>query len=344
MPEKDSSSIPTDAGIGRECDQPAQEFEWLTQELQKINLPLNNGSLFLTNIRTFQQHRKSIQHLRGQPFKTRTVPPRLCKSYKSLFIKVNQNKIESISFTKIPCNSWTCPACKFKKAIRLKYLVKDIITLNNLSYFLTLTLDPSLIPEGYRTDDTNNTHKYITKLFNHLLTIIRRKPYKYFDKKSEKWLDFNLSQHEEKLKYVWIIEFQKNGNAHLHILLNKFLPVDVLREVWTDIGGGHIMRVDYIRTIEGIAMYLTNYIVKGIKYDSTDKTGFKFFERRYSVSKSCERPTKFSTATNLLKEIPENYQEFYLSLLNLKSLHTVIEHRDWENNFTLPVNPGSLPS
>lgn len=262
--------------------------------------------LYLTNIRTSQQAEMStIQkeeyaqllkwrraEMKGKPFKTRAVPSTFCRSYRLAILKIDKGLLKHVTFTKLPCNSWTCPACQINKALKVKRLLKETIILNDLSFFLTLTLDPKKIPEEYRNHNNNLTHKYITKLFNHFCTTLRRKTFNYFDDKKGKFISFKLDKEADDLKYIWVIEFQKNGNAHLHILLNQFLPIQAVREVWTHIGGGHIMRVENVKNIYGISVYLSDYIVKGIKSDSTKESGFKYYEKRYQISKYCLKPTK----------------------------------------------------
>jgi len=253
--------------------------------------------LYLTNIRTFQQEQSkqyemqvaqaisdARDELKGKYFKVRKAPSLFCKKYKLGLFKTENSVLKEASFKPIPCMSWTCPECGPYKALRVKYELIDITLLNNLSYFLTLTLDPKHIPSEY----TSETHQYITKLFNHFVTTIKRKKFRYYDKRKRKWCSFDLKNQDEKLKYIWVCEFQKNGNAHLHILLNQYLPVQVLRDIWVHVGGGHVMKIEKIKTLAGISMYLTNYIVKGLK-DSNNSLGFKYFERRYSVSRSCKR-------------------------------------------------------
>jgi hypothetical protein len=90
-----------------------------------------------------------------------------------------------------------------------------------------------------------------------------------------------------------VIEFQKNGNAHMHILLNNYLPIRIVRKLWQHVGGGIQMNVKKVQTLIGISNYISDYIVKGIKGEFDEKDyGFKYFERRYSISKSCIRPKK----------------------------------------------------
>lgn len=280
--------------------------------------------LYLTNYRSFQQKldnnlkqyiKEAKLEMRGKLFEIRSAPPHFCGMYKSAKMRVSGNQLLEVIFSKIPCNSWCCPVCNVRKAIRLKYWLREIIVLNNLDRFITLTLDPKKIPVEYQ----NDTHKYITKLFNHFLTVLRRKKYIYWMESQQKMFHFDLSKANEKLKYVWVIEFQKKThNAHMHILTNQWLPAVVIRKIWEDVGGGTQMRIEPVKSIKGISNYITDYLVKGIK--DTPVTvkqgyGFKFFERRYSVSKSCTKPDK--KLNELFKYLPNEMKEKELVKQNL---------------------------
>lgn len=280
--------------------------------------------LYLTNYRSFQQKldnslkqyiKETKLEMRGKLFQIRSAPPRFCGMYKSAKMRVTGNQLLEVIFSKIPCNSWCCPVCSVRKALRLKYWLREIIELNNLDRFITLTLDPKKIPVEYQ----NDTHRYITKLFNHFLTVLRRKKYPYWMASQNRYFYFDLSKATEKLKYVWVIEFQKKThNAHMHILTNQYLPAVVIRKIWEDIGGGTQMRLEKVISTKGISNYITDYLVKGIK--DTDVTvkqgyGFKYFERRYSVSKSCIKPEK--QLNELFKYLPNELKEKELIKQNL---------------------------
>lgn len=212
-----------------------------------------------------------------------------------------------------------------KKALQVKYLLRDIIVLNDLSYFLTLTLDPLKIPEEYK----DNTHQYITKIFNHFITVIKRKKFKYFSKKNNRFYTINLKSNFNKLKYVWIIEFQHNGNAHLHILLNKFLPIEAIRKVWAHVGGGVMMRIVKVKTIQGISNYVTDYIVKGIKDDTQNKSFLRYNQRRYSISRSCIRPKK-QTINKLYPDLVGDELHDAFEKDGLKWVYNTLQSLDYE--------------
>lgn len=240
------------------------------------SLPRGSAVLVLTNIRSFQQDEKikakmlaSRKSHYGKPFKTKNDPPKFCNNYKSAFITIDdKGKALKACVKGAPCNTWACPHCQVKKAYKLKFELIEIAKCNNLDHVLVLTLKPSRIPLEYR----HYTGKYITYLFNRFILTLKRK-------------------FKKPIKYVWVKEFQKNGNAHLHILLNCYLPVRYLRKEWVRIGGGHEMDISLVRNLEAAAVYVTGYIVKGLKSPS-DVNTFRVGERRYSVSHSCVRPKK----------------------------------------------------
>lgn len=253
----------------------------------------------LTNNRSFQQNvekiKESKKRLKGKKFRIRINKPAFCRSRAIALIETNENKVNKIKYTGIPCNFWTCPDCCIKKALQVKYLLRDVIKLNNLNCFLTLTLDPKKIP----TDYIDDTHKYITKIFNHFITILKR---------------HKVNKSNLELKYVWVIEFQKNGNAHMHILFNKFLPIKVIRSLWLHVGGGVQMKAEQADSLIGISNYISDYIVKGIKGEFEDKPyGFRYNQKRYSISRSCIRPNKRSYLKITIKEQLTSFPKLYLS-------------------------------
>lgn len=264
------------------------------KEMSDAGTPCVSKVLVLTNNRSTQQNeliKKSMletrKRNRGKPFHLKDKPPRYCKSTKSTFVSLDvKGNILKINFKNKPCNTWACPSCGPLKAIRLKYRITNLAILNKLDHLMTLTLNPNLIPKEF-TEKHNETGLYITKLFNR------------FRLKLSRLLG-------RKLKYVWVKEFQTNGNAHLHILINGYIPDWMILKSWKSVGGGHILDMQYIKNIEAAAKYVTNYIVKGLKHDKTNKNTFIVGERRYSISKSCientstyPKPTKINSISEL---------------------------------------------
>jgi hypothetical protein len=44
-------------------------------------------------------------------------------------------------------------------------------------------------------------------------------------------------EYGKSLPFVGVPEFQKNGNAHLHVLLGQYIPQKWLSHAWQSIGG-----------------------------------------------------------------------------------------------------------
>lgn len=84
-----------------------------------------------------------------------------------------------------------------------------------LQRMVTLTLDPKIIPARYR----GRTDRYIRELWRMMRVLLMRK----FGKT---------------LPFVGVLEFQKNGNAHLHLLVGQYIPQAWLTYAWQSIGGG----------------------------------------------------------------------------------------------------------
>lgn len=266
--------------------------------------------LYLTNNRTIQQlyADKKISKLikeakirrRGEYSVVRSEPTSFCRSMKTAKVRVKENGvIRDVKFYRMFCNSWNCPTCCKRKANMVRREIIEVSGLNNLYYHLVFTLDGTKIPYEYKNSEVNDTHKYITKIFNHFLTLLRREKRDYVKKKTGQIKHFDYSQLEKELKYIWIIEFQKDTkNAHMHILLNQFLPIEVIRDLWMHVGGGVEMFIERVKTVKGLSIYVTKYISKGLNgVDGGDiilDCGFKYYERRYAISNSCERKPKNS--------------------------------------------------
>jgi hypothetical protein len=61
--------------------------------------------------------------------------------------------------------------------------------------------------------------------------------------------------------YIRILEYQKNGNAHLHVLLNCYLPQNWVSEAWSAVGGGRIVDIKQV-DIHRVSRYLSKYLTK----------------------------------------------------------------------------------
>jgi hypothetical protein len=276
----------------------------------------SHAVLYLTNNRSFQQARvaqtiREIKNkMRGKQFMLLLAPPKFCRRNPIAKVEFMNGKVTKVTLSKINCNSWRCPNCSKLKAIKARYLIRETAVLNNLFYFLTLTLDPSKIPLDYLSEGENRTHEYILKIFNTFATDLRRKT--------------NVP-----LKYIWVLEFQKNRRAHLHILLNQYIDKKLIDEIWIRVGGGKITWVTKAQSVEALSFYLSNYIVKGLKNDRSDKSYFQYFQRRFSISQNCIRPLQQNLALFSEEKIKE------LKTLELDWVYNALAEEQFDDEVVL---------
>lgn len=81
------------------------------------------------------------------------------------------------------------------------------------------------------------------------------------------WLLRNVGRD---LVYAWVLEFQKNGNPHYHVLLSHYVDKDVLADRWAKIVGSGLekhrnagTRVEEIEDQDRCAAYVVDYLTKG---------------------------------------------------------------------------------
>jgi len=151
------------------------------------------------------------------------------------------------------CNSWDCYCCAHRMRCNLvEELDRLIEERPELRRLLTLTLDPSTAP-----DDQDDQHRYLTERFNALRTEIKdRYP---------------------GMSYIWIREEGDSGNPHLHLLVDRYLPQQMLSETAQRVGLGHVVDIRRVNA-RNAARYLTKYLTKGSLHNLPDGA------RRYGSS------------------------------------------------------------
>jgi hypothetical protein len=81
------------------------------------------------------------------------------------------------------------------------------------------------------------------------------------------------------ISFIAIVEFQKTGYAHLHILVDRFILQAWISEAWQAVGGGKIAHIEQV-DIQRIGPYLTKYLTKDLLLAK-----FKKGQRRYTTSR-----------------------------------------------------------
>jgi len=135
------------------------------------------------------------------------------------------------------CRCWNCPRCGPKRARQYRRAISDTAERLKLCRFVTLTLDPSKIK--------GDPVPYLRDCFAKFRVYLRRK-------------------YGEAPQYICVLEFQKNGTPHLHILIDRFIEQKWIQNVWQQIGGGmhvDIRRVDVHRVSRYVSKYLTKELL-----------------------------------------------------------------------------------
>lgn len=156
-------------------------------------------------------------------------------------------------YARLGCKRWTCPRCGAKKAKRLRRAIIGTAIDKGLNRFLTLTLDPKTCSPG-------ESATYSRQCWNKFRTYLKRK--------------FGIS-----ISFITISEFQKNGYAHLHILVDRYINQAWIKSAWQGIGGGKIVFITQV-DIHRVAGYLSKYLTKDMF-----SHGFKTRQRRYTTSR-----------------------------------------------------------
>ena len=100
----------------------------------------------------------------------------------------------------------------------------------------TLTLDPKRIPKR----DRARTDRYIRECWRKMRVLLAR-------------------QCHGTVPFVGVLEFQKNGNAHLHVLIGRYIAQKQLSKAWQSIGGGRIVDIRFV-DVHRVSAYLSVYL------------------------------------------------------------------------------------
>jgi hypothetical protein len=137
-------------------------------------------------------------------------------------------------FHRVNCKTWGCAYCGPRKAKRYKRAIVRIAEALQLCRFMTLTLDPSKI--------AGNPVVYLNRVWAKLRIYLKR--------------EYGIAP-----AYIRVLEFQKNGTPHLHILIDRYIEFLWLQRAWQAIGGGKFVRVEFV-DVHRVAHYVSKYLTK----------------------------------------------------------------------------------
>jgi hypothetical protein len=199
-------------------------------------------------------------------------------------------------FIGLTCKCWNCPRCGPRKANRYRKAIGTLAEAHRLSTLLTLTLDPKKL-------NGEDSTLYINRIFRHFRVYLKRKLHR-------------------SPQYIRILEHQKNGNAHLHILLNAYIPQAWISSAWASLGGGKIVDVRHV-SMQKVSHYLSKYLTKEMLLTAPKRS------RRVTTSRGLKLNPKILTEWkwNLVSvPITRLYEVYWKSACDVK--------RDAEDNVT----------
>jgi hypothetical protein len=166
-------------------------------------------------------------------------------------------------FHRANCKCWNCSFCGPRKEKRYRHAIRTIAEKLQLRRFISLTLDPKKV-EG-------DPVRYLNALWAAMRVYLKRK--------------FGVAP-----QYIRILEFQKNGNPHLHILIDRYIRQAWLKEAWTNLGGGWSVDIRYV-DVHRISNYLSKYLTKSLRSSAplrsrrvTSSRGIKLLEKAASAT------------------------------------------------------------
>jgi hypothetical protein len=97
--------------------------------------------------------------------------------------------------------------------------------------------------------------KFVTLTFRENMTDIKKANYEF--KKFIKRLNYEFN---EKFKYSAVIEFQKRGAIHYHVIFYDliYIPVKALERIW----GNGFVKINKIDQVDNVGAYVTKYMSK----------------------------------------------------------------------------------
>ena len=162
-------------------------------------------------------------------------------------------------YIRVDCGCWGCAYCGPRKAWMYRQAIRYLAEAYQLRRFLTLTVDPKLI-------DGADPVKYINRAF-------------------AKWRIYLQREFGVSVTYIRVLEFQKNGNPHFHILIDRFIPQAWIQRTWQAVGGGKYVNIKLV-AVHRISRYLSKYLTKELLLSAPKRS------RRVTVSRGLRLITK----------------------------------------------------
>jgi hypothetical protein len=171
----------------------------------------------------------------------------------------------------LKCKTWRCPECGPKKTRRVQKAIAQWAAELGLTRFLTLTLNPSACTR-------EESVKYIRKVWSKFRVYLGRR-------------------YGNSITFIAVVELHPgsgpaHGYAHLHILVDRFIPQRWISATWERLGGGRVVDIKYgdVRRLPG---YVAKYLTKEMLLADRPKR-----QRRYSTSRNIKLLSRASSGSS----------------------------------------------
>jgi hypothetical protein len=206
-------------------------------------------------------------------------------------------------FLRVRCHCWSCKRCATRRAGQYKHAIRSEAERLKLRRFLTLTLDPKKMRRpcsecaGGRECYYGDTSKRELCRTCQGLGEIACSPVPYLRSCFSKFRTYLKRKYGEAPQYIAVLEFHKNGNPHLHVLIDRFIDQRWIEATWQRIGGG--LQID-IRLVDlhRVSNYLGKYLTKQMLISAPKRS------RRVTASRGIKllrKPEKKTHLWTLLK-------------------------------------------
>jgi hypothetical protein len=162
-------------------------------------------------------------------------------------------------YLRVNCKCWDCRYCGPRKAKRYKRAIRIAAERLQLNKFLTLTLDRSKL-QG------RDSVRYLNQTWAEFRVSLKRR--------------FGTAP-----QYIRVLEFQKNGNPHFHILIDRYIPQRWVSQAWSAVGGGKMVDIRQV-DLHRVSRYLSKYLTKELLMSApkrsrriTTSRGIHLFEK-----------------------------------------------------------------
>jgi len=134
------------------------------------------------------------------------------------------------------CRNWLCKKCKVSRGKLVRKVLHQKTNFNDLCIMLTITINPKLIKNPEKAYEYVTKNKFISRLMG-LLGVTA---------------------------YFSVLEFQKNGFPHWHIVCNAYLDNKKVKKFLKKWGLGKIYKITKTKTSNKAHAinYVTKYLIK----------------------------------------------------------------------------------